>query len=343
MANIKVTYGSISRRLTISSTTTWSEIETQFRNLFNIPKEFQIVVSYTDEEGDVITLSSDLELQEVLSNNSNNTIKFILTTSIINNLNDDNNVLDDREKSTDTIIDEETSNLINAVSSIQIEDSNNDKITSKYNHVTITDEVDDPLFNQQQEIIGEKSKNAAESNNNVNVKEKNPSVEENQENQENQESQENNDYEPEFIVIITRNPWLHRRRERFEGCNPYYSCHTFGGRSRYGHHSDENTNRNAFSRGYGCGRYYRRRQQISSEIVAEKINTLHSMGFFNDNLEELVRKYNGNLETIIEVILFNQQNEKNNETVNKQVVREENNEKDQPMEIEEENNKPYVL
>jgi hypothetical protein len=342
MANIKVTYGSISRRLTISSTTTWSEIETQFRNLFNIPKEFQIIVSYTDDEGDVITLSSDLELQEVLLNNSNNAIKFILTTSIMNNLNDDNNVLDDREKSTDTIIDDETSNLINGVSSIQIEDPNNDKTTSKYKHVTITDEIDDPLFNQQQETIGENSKNATESNNNDNVKEKNPSVEENQENQENQESQENNDYEPEIIVIITRNPWLHRRRERFGGCNPYYSCHTFGGRS----HSGENTygcNRNAYSRGYGCGRYYRRRQQISPEIVAEKINTLHSMGFFNDNLEELVRKYNGNLEAIIEVLLFNQQNEQNNENVNKQVVREENNEKDQPMEIEEENNKPYVL
>src|SRR3954469_3342143 len=107
MTNIKVTYGSISRRLAISSITTWSEIETQFRKLFNISKELQIIVSYTDEEGDVITLSSDLELQEVLSNYSNNTIKFVLTTLIMNNLND-NNVLDDREKSSDTIIDEET-------------------------------------------------------------------------------------------------------------------------------------------------------------------------------------------------------------------------------------------
>src|SRR6266498_3264568 len=138
MAIIKVTYGSISRRLTISSNTNWSELETQFRNLFNIPKEIQMIVSYTDEEGDVITLSSDLELQEVLSNSSNNTIKFILTTSNMNNLNDNNNVLD-RERSIDTVIDdEETSNLINGVSAIHIEDPNN-----KYKHVTITDEVDD--------------------------------------------------------------------------------------------------------------------------------------------------------------------------------------------------------
>jgi hypothetical protein len=338
MANIKVTYGSISRRLTISSTTTWSEIEIQFRNLFNIPKEFQIIVSYTDEEGDVITLSSDLELQEVLSNYSNNTIKFILTTSIMNNLND-NNVLDDRERSTDTIIDEETSNLISGVSSIQIEDPSNNQTTSKYKHVTITEEIDDPLFNQRQETAGENSKSATESNNNDNVKENNSPVEENQ---------ENDDDEPhEIIVIITRSPWLHRRRERFGEYSPYYSCYTFGGRSRYGCHSGEtqqgndNANRcyrNASYRGHGCGRYYRRRQQISSEIVAEKINILHSMGFFNDNLEELVKRYNGNLESVIEVLLFNQQNEQN-----KQAVREESGEKDQPMEIEEENNKPYVL
>ncbi|GBB98421.1 hypothetical protein RclHR1_03220014 [Rhizophagus clarus] len=334
MANIKVTYGTVSRRLAISSTTTWSEIETQFRNLFNIPKELQMMVSYTDEEGDVITLSSDLEFQEVLSNYSNNIIKFVLTTSIVNNSND-NNVLNDREKSTDTIIDDETSNLINGVSSIHIEDSNNNQTTSKYRHVTITDETNDPLFNQQQETTGENSKSAAESNNNDN--EKNPSVEESQ-NQEN-----NDDDEPdEIIVIITRNPWSHRRRERFGGCNPYYTCYTFGGRSRHGYHSDNYTNgcnRNASSRGYGCGRHHRRRHHISSEVLTEKMNTLHSMGFFNDNLEELVRRYNGNLESVIEFLLSNQQSEQNN----KRVAREENSEKDQPMEIEEENNRPYVL
>jgi hypothetical protein len=79
--------------------------------------------------------------------------------------------------------------------------------------------------------------------------------------------------------------------------------------------------------------------------VAEKINTLHSMGFFNDNLEDLVKKYNGNLEFIIEVLLFNQQNEQNSEIdreVREQVVRKENGEGDQPMEVEEEN-RPYVL
>src|SRR5215213_3676207 len=109
MANIKVTYGSIVRRLTISSTTTWSELENQLHNLFNIPQEIPIAVTYIDEDGDVITLSSDIELQEALSNNAN-TIKFVLTTSDVNNLND-------RERSIDTVIDEEeTSNLISGIS-----------------------------------------------------------------------------------------------------------------------------------------------------------------------------------------------------------------------------------
>ncbi|RIA86162.1 hypothetical protein C1645_780299 [Glomus cerebriforme] len=331
MANIKVTFGSISRRLSISSNTTWSEIETQFRNLFNIPKEIQIIVSYTDEEGDIITLSSDLEFQEVLSNssnNNNNTIKFVLTTT-----NTNNNVLD-RERSIDTVVDEETSNLINGVSAIQIEDSSNNnnehKSNSNYKHVTITDEVDDPLFSQEQyssqETPGETSKNATESINNDNVQGKNHSTKRNQENQENSD-----DDGPEIIVIITRNPWLHRRRQRFGECNPYYRC--FGGRS----HHNSRCDRTASSRGYGCGRYYRRNQQISSEVVAEKLNILHSMGFVNDNLEELIKKYNGNLELIIEVLLFNQQNEQNNER--KEVT---NDEKDQPMEVEEEYI-PYVV
>jgi hypothetical protein len=288
MVNIKVTYESTSRRLNIFSTTTWSELENQFHNLFNIPKEIPITVTYTDEEGDVITLSSDLELQEVLSYSSNNTVKFVLTTSnMINNLNYNN--LIDRERSIDTVIDdEETSNLINGVSAIQIEDQNNNKTVPEYKHVTVTEEVEDPFFSQQQylsqETLGENSKSAVKS---TNARENNSSIEGNQENN-------NDDDEPKIIVIIARNPWSRRRRERLGGCNPYYPLHIFGGRSHRGCHFDETQqgyndsgcNRTASSRGYGCSRYYHKRQQISSEVIAEKINILHSMGFFNDNLEK---------------------------------------------------------
>jgi len=277
--------------------------------LFNIPQEIPIAVTYTDEEGDIITLSSDLELQEVLSNPSNKTIKFILKTSNGKNL---QNTFIDRERSIDTIIDEETSSLINGVSAIQIEESNNHnhkhETVSGYKHVhiTMTDDVDN------QETPGETSKKAAESTNNNRIQE---------------ENQESSNSEPEIIVIITRN------RRHHQGFGRHHPYRNFGRGFR--HESSSQQGCNTASR--GCG--YRGRQKISSEVLAEKINLLHSMGFFNDNLEELIKKYNGNLEHIIEVLLFNQQNEQSEEKNKEKEVREENGE--QSMEVEE--NLPYDL
>ncbi|RHZ51295.1 hypothetical protein Glove_481g28 [Diversispora epigaea] len=72
MAVIKVTYNQISRRFDISSNTTWNTLESQLRSLFNLPTNSSISLSYTDEDGDAITLSSDLELFEVLSSVRNN-------------------------------------------------------------------------------------------------------------------------------------------------------------------------------------------------------------------------------------------------------------------------------
>ncbi|CAG8466973.1 1033_t:CDS:2 [Ambispora gerdemannii] len=84
-ANIKVKYQSTVRRLTIPNATTnsWIDFETQLRTLFSIPETNPISVSYTDEDGDVITLSSDLELYEVISNNNKSpfkTLSFVLST-----------------------------------------------------------------------------------------------------------------------------------------------------------------------------------------------------------------------------------------------------------------------
>ncbi|CAG8664747.1 11137_t:CDS:1 [Acaulospora morrowiae] len=92
MANVKVTYGQISRRFKVSSTTTWLDFESQLRSLFKIPMSTPITVSYNDEDGDVITLSSDLELSEVLSptreydsenlkNSDGALLKFVITVS----------------------------------------------------------------------------------------------------------------------------------------------------------------------------------------------------------------------------------------------------------------------
>ncbi|CAG8510085.1 1386_t:CDS:1 [Dentiscutata heterogama] len=81
MATIKVVYGSVSRRFTIGTDTTWSNLESQFRSLFQIPSHAQLIATYIDEDGDNVALSSDLELAEVLSQCSAGTaIKIILKT-----------------------------------------------------------------------------------------------------------------------------------------------------------------------------------------------------------------------------------------------------------------------
>ncbi|CAG8475335.1 4641_t:CDS:1 [Ambispora leptoticha] len=81
---IKVKYQSTVRRLTIPNdeTNSWTDFETQLRTLFSIPETNPISVSYTDDDGDVITLSSDLELHEVISNNTSpsKTLSFVIST-----------------------------------------------------------------------------------------------------------------------------------------------------------------------------------------------------------------------------------------------------------------------
>jgi len=66
MVTIKVAYNDESRRFNVSNSSTWSELESQLRTLFKIPDTQRVIASSIDEDGDDITLSSDLELQEVI-------------------------------------------------------------------------------------------------------------------------------------------------------------------------------------------------------------------------------------------------------------------------------------
>jgi hypothetical protein len=97
------------------------------------------------------------------------------------------------------------------------------------------------------------------------------------------------------------------------------------GKSR-GYHSDEPQQ--------GRHGYCRRRREMSPEAVAEKVIILSSMGFTNNNLEELVKKYNGNLELIVEMLFLNQRNENINKGKDKERIIKEDND----MEVEEEGN-----
>ncbi|PKC10156.1 hypothetical protein RhiirA5_355867, partial [Rhizophagus irregularis] len=104
MASIKVTFGQTSRKFTIPSNTTWSQFESQLHDLFNIPSDTSFSISYIDEDGDVITLSTDTELQQILSDQESfgTNVKFNIYTSE----NSDNNdwVLENAEEKDDSVV-----------------------------------------------------------------------------------------------------------------------------------------------------------------------------------------------------------------------------------------------
>ncbi|CAG8491763.1 3814_t:CDS:1 [Paraglomus brasilianum] len=82
MSAIKVTYNATIRKLTLPLTITWTDLSAQLRLLFSIPLNVPIGLSYSDEDGDVITLSSDVELRHVLESSKSSTMSFVLNTGI---------------------------------------------------------------------------------------------------------------------------------------------------------------------------------------------------------------------------------------------------------------------
>ncbi|CAG8492844.1 11598_t:CDS:1 [Acaulospora colombiana] len=79
MASIKVSYQDTIRRFAVPKTITWLELESNLRTLFSFSPTFSFALSYTDEDGDIITLSSDLELQDILSQTQQHTpLRFTL-------------------------------------------------------------------------------------------------------------------------------------------------------------------------------------------------------------------------------------------------------------------------
>src|SRR2546429_8279922 len=162
MASIKVSYGQTSRKFTIPSNTTWTEFESQLHDLFNIPNETTISISYIDEDEDVITLSTDSELQQVLSDQElfGSNVKFNVYTS--ENPDNDGWVLEnaenaeEKEASVTTLSDvdstlnkdeviayyigepSETENqVINQVANIQLEEQQ-PAVKTDYPHVKVT-------------------------------------------------------------------------------------------------------------------------------------------------------------------------------------------------------------
>ncbi|CAG8484992.1 4488_t:CDS:2 [Diversispora eburnea] len=81
MVAIKVTYGASVHKFNVAVDSTWATFEHNLRTLFKIPDNYKVIASYTDEDNDVITLSSDIELCEVLdhhSNDNNTPVRLVL-------------------------------------------------------------------------------------------------------------------------------------------------------------------------------------------------------------------------------------------------------------------------
>jgi hypothetical protein len=89
MVNIKVVHKDNARRFNLPPNASWIDLEAKLRTIFNIPKLTPFTLSYTDEDNDVITLSTDIELREIFA--SNPTIKFNLKFSTSDDLSDSEN------------------------------------------------------------------------------------------------------------------------------------------------------------------------------------------------------------------------------------------------------------
>ncbi|KAG0203634.1 hypothetical protein BGX28_004121 [Mortierella sp. GBA30] len=63
----KVSFNGDFRRFLLSRPAVWSDFVQKVRQVYSLPKDAAIEVNYTDEEGDLISLNTDSELEDVLS------------------------------------------------------------------------------------------------------------------------------------------------------------------------------------------------------------------------------------------------------------------------------------
>ncbi|KAF9082891.1 hypothetical protein BGX23_011973, partial [Mortierella sp. AD031] len=63
----KVNFNGALRRFLIARPAVWSDFEDKLRNVYSLPASAGIDVQYKDEEGDVISLNTDSELEDVLA------------------------------------------------------------------------------------------------------------------------------------------------------------------------------------------------------------------------------------------------------------------------------------
>ncbi|CAI2174546.1 19551_t:CDS:1 [Funneliformis geosporum] len=357
MTSFKVSYQSTVRRFSIPDTVTWSDLESKLRLLFSLPSTLKFSLSYKDEDGDIITLSTNLELQEFLSSQSpQSTLKFSLNP----------------EKSKNFFADTFSSNA-----------SENDFVPvekEKYflddalKHVTVMDFVNDESSTpsvskgKKKESPAEPSASAFNEHQQEENKQPSPNNDEEQRAPFIELAEQFQKLHDQFNDVFLKNPqlveqantimdnilqnvpvdfnqwaqWLNTFRS--EGDLPNQGSETNnnsreGGQQRandfgqFGQFSNffssphellsnpwiqrvfQDVSANGFgnfSRSTGFngpwnsnGGCQRRQEDLSQEALKEKINSLHSMGFWEDDVknEELLKRYNGNIERVVEILI----------------------------------------
>ncbi|KAF0360793.1 pb1 domain containing protein [Gigaspora margarita] len=313
MPIIKATYQSTMRRFSIAETATWAELESNLRTLFSLPPTLSFSLSYTDEDGDVITLSTDLEVQDILSNHHSNTpLKFIIVP-----------------RSTE-----------------DSQQFNNGNITSQTpaeplsRHVMVTDESEDLFFIPTVPSISKGKQKAAEED--IPLE---PSSTDQQKSNEEETKAPFIDLAQRFQTLLEQvRPALDKNPQLVEQANTimdqilqnipvdidmwdqWFKSH-FNEFQRQNQNS--NNSRQFFSQNIepwirrvgqdvfnssNCpfvGQRQQNDQRLDDEVLDEKLKILHSMGFWEDDAKniELLEKYSGNIDKVVEV-LITIQNEK---------------------------------
>ncbi|CAG8581642.1 4633_t:CDS:2 [Acaulospora colombiana] len=278
MSTFKVIHKTTARRFTLAPNSTFSNLGSQLRNLFHIPPSIPITISYTDEDGDAITVSTDLELQEIISQQSTNRpIKLLL------------NIPTEYTREFEPFtVDKD----IEEISKSQQKPESRPSYT--YKHVECVDEeAEEPLYESyrnSKESGKQKSSETTESR----VNEKEVKEEENNE--------ENND-KPHviFIKFIRPQRCSNYRNWEFEGHFDYFSRFDKSYCADPANSCGPRVERQGFR---SCHQY----NQLTFEQLAENIKTLNSMGFVSDNAryEALLKKYS-RLERVVEILVREQE------------------------------------
>ncbi|CAG8614441.1 3566_t:CDS:1 [Dentiscutata erythropus] len=313
MPIIKVAYQSTVRRFSIAETTTWTELESNLRTLFSLPPTLPFSLSYTDEDGDVITLSTDLEIQDILSNHHSNTpLRF-------------------------TIIPRSTQDPQ------QSQQFNNANITFQAppaeplsRHVTVTDESEEQIFTPSIPSISKGKQRAAEEDTPCE-----PSSTDQQKSNEEETRAPFIDLAQRFQNLLEQvRPALDKNPQLVEQANTimdqilrnipvdidmwdqWFKSHF----NEFQQHQNSNNSRqfpSVFSQNIepwlrrvgqdvlnasNCpfvGQRQQNDQKLDDETLDEKLKILHSMGFWEDDVKniELLEKYSGNIDKVVEVLI----------------------------------------